>query len=507
MLLNNEFYKKLKLGKFVKEKEDELFLALFILTLIVSIYFFTKTYSQALWFDEADYLNFGKYLAFGYPEWGLSPVRPPLFPLVSALFFKIGFGEIGLRIIMILSGLSNTVLIYLIGKELDNKRVGLIAAAIMALFWSHLFFTFRLLVDVPVLTLWLLSTYFFVKGYINEGKKKYIWMIAPALFIGFLIKYLNAFLIIIILVYLLMTERLKFLKDKDLWMSAGIGIIMSIPFFIFQKLYYGSFFAFLKASLVGRTTLGRTFTDFFVEYIKNLFPMVGGKYLWVGTLFSIIFIIGFIKILEIFLGLDLIFKNKDKKLTKELFLFLWLIGSLAFLAKLGYGHYIEERYAFGFFAAVFLIIAIGINKIYDSVKNYNKLAATALVILILVLGAYSNLAHAKLLIENKAESFIQVKQAGEFLQENLRKNEGYLSPATSAEIQYHSNRKNMGSNLQAALTDEKIKYVVISIFNQMPAGYLEFIQSNPDKFKPVETYFLDKENKQPAVIIFKIIRN
>src|SRR3989344_9587821 len=138
MLLNNEFYKKLKLGNFVKEKEDELFLALFILTLIVSIYFFTKTYSQALWFDEADYLNFGKYVAFGSPEWGLGAVRPPLFPLISALFFKIGLGEIGLRILMLISGLSNILLIYLIGKELNNKRIGLIAAVIMAVFWSHL---------------------------------------------------------------------------------------------------------------------------------------------------------------------------------------------------------------------------------------------------------------------------------------------------------------------------------------------------------------------------------
>src|SRR3989338_7146896 len=116
MLLNNEFYKKLKLDKFVKEKEDELFLLIMIFAFIINIYFFTKTYSQALWFDEADYLNFAKYIAFGFPEWGLGAVRPPLFPLISALFFKIGLGEIGLRILMLISGLSNILLIYLIGK-------------------------------------------------------------------------------------------------------------------------------------------------------------------------------------------------------------------------------------------------------------------------------------------------------------------------------------------------------------------------------------------------------
>jgi len=213
----DKIIKTLKLDRFLKDKEDELFLLIFILTIIINIYFFTKTYSQALWFDEADYLNFGKYLAFGYPEWGLGAVRPPLFSLVSALFFKLRLDEIGLRVLMLISGISNTLLIYLTGKEIENKKVGLIAAMLMAVFWSHLFFTSRLLVDVPVLTFWLLATYLFIKGYINNKNRKLIWILVPILFIGFLIKYLNAFLVIIILVYLLIVERLNFLKNKDLF--------------------------------------------------------------------------------------------------------------------------------------------------------------------------------------------------------------------------------------------------------------------------------------------------
>ena len=160
---------------------DKLFLVVFIFSLILGIYYFTQTYQQAVWFDEADYLNSGKYIAFGFPEWQLGPVRPPLFPLIASLFFKIGLGEIGLRILMLLFYLSNILLIYFIGKELINKKVGLSASLIAAVFWSYLFYTYRLLVDIPVLTMWLLTTYFFIRGYINKNNKLALILIVPSL--------------------------------------------------------------------------------------------------------------------------------------------------------------------------------------------------------------------------------------------------------------------------------------------------------------------------------------
>src|SRR3989344_5296026 len=229
----DKIIKTLKLDRFLKDKEDEIFLGIFILTIIINIYFFTKTYSQALWFDEADYLNFGKYLAFGYPEWVLGAVRPPLFPLISALFFKIGLGELGLRVLMLLFYLANVFLVYLIGNELQSKKVGIFTSVATAVFWSHLFFSYRMLVDVPVLTFWLLTIFLFLYGYVNKKSSLATKLILPCLYIGFLFKYLNAFLAIIILVYLLITERFNFIKNRDLQISALIAAVLSIPFFLF----------------------------------------------------------------------------------------------------------------------------------------------------------------------------------------------------------------------------------------------------------------------------------
>jgi len=496
----NKILKPIKLNKIIKDNYDFIFLFIFLFSLILGTYYLTQTYNQALWFDEADYLNFGKYVAFGSPEWGLGSVRPPLFPIISALFFKIGLGEIGLRILMLLFYLSNVLLIYLIGKELLNKKAGIVASIVTAVFWSHLFFSFRMLVDVPVLTFWLLTTYLFVYGYINNKSRLAVKLILPVLFIGFLFKYLNAVLGIIILLYLLITERLNFIKNKGLQLSVLITAIMTIPFFLFQYFYYKNPIAFLTTSLGDRTTLGKTFTDFLILNIQQLTPMV-------SYTFVIILIIGLVRLFEIFLGLDLIIKNKNTELSKKFFLFLWLIISLIFISKIGFGYYIEERYSFMLFAAMFLIIGIGLDWLYEIIKKHNKVLSLIIITLIIIFGAYQNLSKADNLIKDKAESFKQVKQAGQFLESHLEHNQGYLSPATSAEIQYHSNRKNFGSDIKNYLNDTKVKYAVLSGFNQMPEGYTKFIQENQKIFNPVAVYYIDKEQKQPIVIIFEIIRN
>ncbi len=498
----NKILKSLKLDRIIKDKYDEIFLLIFLFSLGIGIYFFTKTYSQAVWFDEADYLNFGKYLAFGFPEWGLGAVRPPLFPLITGLFFKLGLGEIGLRVLILLFGLSNVFLIYLISNEItEDKRVGLISAMVSATFGSFLFYSSRLLVDIPVLTLWLLATYLFLRGSVNKKSILCTKLLVPILFLGFLMKYLNAFLVILIVIYLIITERFSFIKNRNLQISTLIGIVMSIPFFIYQYISYGSPITFLTASLGNRTILGRSFIEFLKLHIQQLFPMI-------GIVLLLISIIGLIKILEIFLGLDLIVKNKDNKLSKELFLFVWFIGTLLFVSKLGYGYYFEERLAFNFFAALFIITGIGAIFIYDTIKKYIPKSLAAIIILSLILfGVYNNLMQADTMITGKSESFIQVKQAGQFLEQNLAKDEGYLSPATSAEIQYHSNRKNMGSDVVAALNNSKIKYAVFSGFNPMPNDYTNFIQNHTQNFKPVAVYYLDEQKKQPIVVIFEIMRN
>ncbi len=476
---------------------NKIFLIILLLSLIYFIYYFTKTFSQALWFDEADYLNYAKYLAKDFPIATFSPIRPILFSLITALFFKLNINEIGIRIFMGLFYFSNIILIYLIGKEMFDDLTALFASIFTAVFWSHLFFSYRLLVDVPVLTFWLLTILFFFKGYINNKNNIYTLLLIPTLVLGFLMKYTNALVAILIILYLIITERFSFIKNKHLIKSTLISFILIIPFIIWQYISYGSPIAFFLQTFGTRTTLGRSFISSLTSQLKSFLSIE-------GIILMVLSILGFLYLLQIFLGLDIIIKNKDKALGNKLFLFLWIVLTILFAAKINYGYYIEERYYFNFFVGLFLAAGLVLSKMYNILRKYNKSISTIIVILIIVFIINSNIEMANSNIISKADSFKQVKEAGIWLNQHLSKDEGYISPATSAEIQYHSERQNNAVDINEAFSNPKIKYVVLSFFNQMPDKFIEGVKTNQDKLKPVASFYLSENKAQPIVLILEV---
>ena len=476
---------------------NKLFLIVLSLSLIYFVYYFIKTFSQALWFDEADYLNYARYLANGFPIATFSPIRPILFSLIASSFFKLHLGELASRILMGLFYFSNIILVYLIGKEMFDDFTALAASIFTAIFWSHLFFSYRLLVDVPVLTFWLLTVLFFFKGYVNKKDNIYTLLLIPTLILGFLMKYTNALLAIIIILYLVITERFSFIKNKNLIKSTLISFILLIPFFIWQYVSYGSPIAFFLQTFGTRTTLGRSFIDSLITQLKSFLSIE-------GIILMVLSILGFLYLLQIFLGLDIIIKNKDKALGNKLFLFLWIVLTILFAAKINYGYYIEERYYFNFFIGLFLAAGLVLSKLYNLLKKYNKYISTIVIVLIIVFIVNSNIEMANSNIITKADSFKQVKEAGIWLNQHLSKDEGYISPATSAEIQYHSERQNYAVDISEAFTNPKIKYVVLSFFNQMPDKFIEGVKNNQDKLKPVVSFYLVDNDKQPIVLILEV---
>src|SRR3989344_1097759 len=145
----------------LKDKEYLILIGILAFTFFIRLYYFIITKSQPVWWDEAEYLNLAKNWAFGFPPWALPAVRPIFFPLVLSFFYKIGANEITIRIIPFLTSIASVYLVYLIVKEMYNKKIGLISSFMLAIFWSYLFFSTRILVDVPVSTLWLLGVFLF----------------------------------------------------------------------------------------------------------------------------------------------------------------------------------------------------------------------------------------------------------------------------------------------------------------------------------------------------------
>ena len=152
-------------GEFWKDKTKLLLLLILIGAFILRIKFGALT-SIPVWYDEGDYLTYAKELGKGldlHNNW--NPRRPFLLPVLWAGFYFLGANEFVIRITLLVFSLAGIYFTYLLGKEMYNKKTGLLASFFMSIFWLHLFFTGRLLTDVPSTTLMIAGFYFFWKGF------------------------------------------------------------------------------------------------------------------------------------------------------------------------------------------------------------------------------------------------------------------------------------------------------------------------------------------------------
>lgn len=109
--------------------------------------------------------------------------HPPLLALAVALFFRIfGEHEWAARLVPISLSVASLPLVFLIGRELWGKRAGFIATTVFAI--APMFRIYGRMVNFePVLTFFIVL---FVFSYLQwtGGKKRYLWVMCGALFLG-----------------------------------------------------------------------------------------------------------------------------------------------------------------------------------------------------------------------------------------------------------------------------------------------------------------------------------
>lgn len=123
------------MGEITEQKENKLFNFIkknWILLSILLIAFITRlmyfNINSSIWYDEGEYFSMAARWANNVP-FTLGPQRLPFFPFLASILMNVGFNEVGLRFILVaLPSIGIVFLTYLIGKEMYNKNVGLIAS-------------------------------------------------------------------------------------------------------------------------------------------------------------------------------------------------------------------------------------------------------------------------------------------------------------------------------------------------------------------------------------------
>jgi len=490
-----------------------LLILILLFSFILRLMYFND--NTAEWWDSADYMVGAKEIAgkVDLDNYELNPRRPFFLSLFWGALIFLGANDMVLHFSVLILSMLAVWFTYLIGKEIYNEKIGLIASLMLGVFWSHLFHTARLLTDVVASTFWLIALYFFIKGYLKD-KKTVKNLILFGIFFGLSWFTRSAIIMMLAPLFLIVLtkDKLKFLKKKSLWFGILAILIVISPFFIYLFTQYDNPVQAYTGVGQGRFEGGgiKGFTSNISLFINSLMLP-----------FTIIFLIGLFFLLDFFLGLDLLFKDNGE-IRNKFFLFILLITPIIFFG-LTFSRALEERYFFPIFPIAFIIGGYGLTRLSDYLNKYYKYFGLLVILGLLIWGSVINIAQADSLVKSKSEGFAEVKYAGEWIKANSNKDDVVMS-ASKFQNMYYSERdtiplcpdKECMTNQELflkRLKDTKPKYIVFSIYEPgFTPEYLYFIkgyifaQNNRDKLKPV--YWYPKEvddNNPPRIVVYGYI--
>ncbi len=162
--------------------------AIFVLALLIRVIYLFQSQANPQFdtplMDPGYHDEWAWQLARGVWE-GQGPFfRAPLYPLFLGLVYSLfGHDFIAPRLIQAILGSGSCVLIYLIGVRLFNTRTGLIAALMMAMYGTLIYFDNELL--IPVLFIFLILVFFqFFLMALDQGRHRILFSAACGLCLG-----------------------------------------------------------------------------------------------------------------------------------------------------------------------------------------------------------------------------------------------------------------------------------------------------------------------------------
>jgi len=385
----------------------------------------------------------------------------------------------------------------------------------MSTYWVFFFYSFRLLTDIPSVFLGLAAFYLFWTYYIKERKS---WGLYLSIFFGvlaFSIRFPLALVLISCAIYLLFIKKWFLFKDRTFWKALALLVALLSPYmiyFISTKFFLFNFY------------FGEGAVSIKQKIAWNLIPMIG---ILIHSTWAIAFIIGLITFIPLVIGFDVVWKQKNKTLNSDLFVFIWLLVHFIFYVIIFRAG--NDRWLLMLMPAIFLIASRGIISTYDFLKKYSKGIATVVLILFLAVGAYQNLNHGIELTEQKKLTYNEIKIAGEWLKENSPKDSKVIT-ASIVQNQYYSERQSydffsnksalpkgctdlLGNTLDTEecqtasekIFNEKISevnpnYLIVSIFE--PVFTPKWVYTYPER-NNLTALAAFPNNQQPALVIYR----
>jgi len=347
----------MKFREFFRSRLFFIFAAFIGLYVIFAIKF--NQYND-LWWDAASYIGMAKYI-FSNGKLGLfEPMKTILLPIFLGIGWKIGLNVIYFgKILAFLFSIASLAFVYLIGKELFDRKVGLIATII--LFFNVLFFIFIFRIYTEMLSIcFILGAIYFMIRFSNKPSPhylRYLFLFLSALFsvLAFVNKYPNALIIGILELYLLY----DFCKNKKLCYLIAFNVFLLplvLPFLISNYLLFGDpLYLFNLSQEYFKSNLGHF-------YDLRTFPGIP-RLLFENT--DLIYFKSLLYLFNIllpfmFVGIWKIIKDKGERHYEKILLI--LLPAIVFFCFFEVFYLKQERYILSIFPMISLFIGYGLSK-------------------------------------------------------------------------------------------------------------------------------------------------
>ncbi len=176
-----------------------------------------------LYWDEAQYWNWSRELAFGYFS------KPPLLAwIIAAAEHVCGSGEACIRAPAPILYFGTSVTVYALARQLYDPIVAAFAALLTALSTGLVFSARIISTDVPLVFFWALALLAYVK--MLAGHRPWAVVLGIALGFGFLAKYAMIYFIAgIALAAWLDSDARRLLRRSDFWLALAIAALIVAP--------------------------------------------------------------------------------------------------------------------------------------------------------------------------------------------------------------------------------------------------------------------------------------
>lgn len=180
--------------------------------------------------DEAHYWEWSRRL-----DWCYYSKPPGVAVLIRAGTLLFGDTELGVRFLAPVLSLLSSVVIYLLGTRLYDRKVGLTAAVLLQIVPIVSAFGFGMTPDTPLIFFWLLSLYFLHRAWSRGAAFDWL-LLAVALGLGLLGKYAVAFLYVPAALLLLTTHQGR-LRLRTPWpyLSFALSLLFFLPVIVWNS--------------------------------------------------------------------------------------------------------------------------------------------------------------------------------------------------------------------------------------------------------------------------------